>query len=555
MKNLRSLCVMAAALVLASCGGSNTITDPGGGGGGGGGGGAVQLGSGIPPGFNAGTLDIAATNLAAGGSTSISASLVADNALYTAAQVSVTFSSPCIALGSATITSPVVTATGIAQTNYVANGCSGADVVTATATVDGNTLTATGTITVASAPVGSIQFISATPNKIGLQGTGGVGLPETSTVIFRVIDSSGGAVAGEDVTFTLSTSVGGMTFTPATATSGLDGRVQTVVQAGTAPTTVRVTATVDSTSTATQSSNLIVTTGLPDADSFSIAVQCSNVEALVQDGVQVPVTVRLSDRFQNPVPDGTAVTFNAEGGNILSGCSTTTTTGASAESGICTVNWTSTNPRPSNGRVTVLATAIGEESSTDQNTNGFFNDGEPFVDLPEFFRDDDENGIYDLGEYFYDFNNNFTRDAGDGEYSGLLCNGPGAAPGQGQCSVDNTVGIGASVTITLSGSTAFISDNSGDGTYDLTVGETLALITVGDENGNPMPAGTTIEAETTNGSLVGPTDYTVPCSFAASPTTYPFFFEADNTPSTGILFITVTTPGGLISGHNATVVD
>ena len=364
MKKLLALLVSALALVaLSSCGGGdNTIFYPGSGGGGGGGGGggagAVSMGSGVPPAFTAGTIDVAVPNLAAGGSTTLSVSLVSDGALYTQS-VDVSFSSACIATNQATVTTPVTTTTGVAQTTYVATGCSGADVVTATATVNGTTVTATGTVTVASAAVGSIKFISATPDKIGLKGTGGVGLPETSTVIFQVVDLAGGPVAGEDVSFSLNTQVGGITRTPTTGTTAADGSVQTVVQAGTVATTVRVTATVDSTGTATQSSQLIITTGLPRQSAFSIAAACTNVEAYDYDGTQNAITVRLSDRFQNPVPDGTAVTFNSEGGSIAGGCTTTTTTGVGAESGFCVVNWTSSNPRPPDGRVMILATAIG----------------------------------------------------------------------------------------------------------------------------------------------------------------------------------------------------
>ena len=112
-----------------------------------------------------------------------------------------------------------------------------------------------------------------------------------------------------------------------------------------------------------------MTTGIPTANSFSLAVGCFNIEGLDLDGVTTDVTARLGDRFQNPVPDGTAVTFTAEGGNILSQCTTTTN---ATEGGVCTVSYRSSNPRPTNGRVTLLAKAIGEESFVDANGNGAF---------------------------------------------------------------------------------------------------------------------------------------------------------------------------------------
>jgi hypothetical protein len=272
------------------------------------------------------------------------------------------------------------------------------------------------------AVVGSIQFVSATPQKIGLQGTGGVNLPETATVVFRVVDATGGSVAGQNVDFALDTSVGGITYTPMSATSGADGRVQTVVKSGTVSTTVRVSATLTGLGIATQSSQLVITTGLPDNDSVSLAVTCPNIEGYDLDGTEVQVTARLADRYNNPVPDGTAVTFNSEGGNILGSCTTAST---GTQSGLCSVTWTSSNPRPSNGRSTILATAIGEETFVDINSNGIFDGNDTWTDLAEAFRDDNESGSYNLGEFFMDFNG-WAALSWRRSVHGLLCVGRAA---------------------------------------------------------------------------------------------------------------------------------
>jgi hypothetical protein len=271
----------------------------------------VSMGSGIGANFQVGTLAISSPNLSSGGSTTVQVVLQqTDGTLYTDS-ASINFSSPCAAQGLATITNPVVTTSGIATTNYVATGCSGDDVITATATVGGQQLSATGTVTVAPGAIGSIIFESATPTNVALRGTGSTNNPETSTVVFRVLDQAGGPRQGSTVNFSLNTTVGGISVSPTSAVSGTDGRVQTVVQGGTVATTVRVTATVQGVTPvlATQSNQLTVTTGIPDQDSFSLAPQCSNVEAWNRDGVVAPITVRLSDRYNNPVPDGTAVTF------------------------------------------------------------------------------------------------------------------------------------------------------------------------------------------------------------------------------------------------------
>lgn len=520
---------------------------------GGGGTTGVQMGSGTGSAFQPGMIGVSSVTLSAGGSTSMQVVLQqTDGTLYTQ-PATINFSSPCAAQGLANLGQPVTTSTGIASTTYVATGCSGSDVITATATVGGSSLSASGTVTVAASTIGSIVFDSATPANIALKGTGDASRPEASTVVFRVLDSTGGPRANADVTFALNTSVGGLVLAPLTAQSDTNGRVQTVVTAGTVATSVRVTATVTSVTPniSTQSSQLTVTTGIPDQDSFSLAVQCQNVEAWNIDGVTVPVTARLADRFNNPVPDGTAITFTTEGGTIQPQCVTATT---STEAGVCTVNWTSSNPRPGGtpraGRSTLLATAIGEESFTDANGNGTFDgDGTPandeaFTDLGERFLDANENGTYDAGETIYDFNNNSTRDGPDGIFNGVLC-----LDTAGRCdATKQTTGIGASNLIIMSDSTAFTTPASGTlPTLPSVPGSRSYSITFADVNGNPLPAETTIAATVTGTglSLGNPSSFTVPCTTQA--TAYPFSVTAATGATDGTLTITVTTPKKIVT--------
>src|SRR5882762_2617982 len=204
--------VGVVALALAACGGSTLsgTTSPTGGGGGGGGGGATtySMGNGSGSSFQSGIISVSSASLSAGGTTSLQVSLVDNNGtLYTAASVTVTFNSPCVAQGLATIAASgsstagttagtVTTTTGSVSATYTAKGCSGPDVITATAVVSSTSLTATGTVTVAAATIGSIQFVSATPSTIGLKGTGPT---ETSTVIFKVVDATGGPRPGVNV--------------------------------------------------------------------------------------------------------------------------------------------------------------------------------------------------------------------------------------------------------------------------------------------------------------------------------------------------------------------
>jgi hypothetical protein len=257
--------------------------------------------------------------------------------LFTSETVEVTFSSGCSGLtfSTAKIDSPVATIEGIAQSTYLAQGCEGDDIVTATANAGGTVLSATGTVEISPAAVGSIEFVSAIPDRISLKGVGGT---ESSTLVFKVIDQNGNPVASKGVTFSLNTDVGGIVFSPANAETDSNGLVQTVVNSGTVHTSVRVRADVVGESIFTQSNLLVISTGIPDQDSFSLSASKFNPEAWDVDGTEVTISARLADAFNNPAPDGTAVAFTTEGGAIEDSCVTT--------KGVCSVIWTSQNVRP-----------------------------------------------------------------------------------------------------------------------------------------------------------------------------------------------------------------
>lgn len=571
MKKLSVIAAMIAAIFLVACdadpalnGVSSAASGGGTSGGGTSGGGTssndtISIGSGTGPAFQEGVIAVSQTTLQAGGSASLTVNFVDINNNLVADDITVTFSSPCAAGGLANIVeNSVTTNTGSATSTYSATGCAGPDLVTATASVNGVILTATETLTVGAATVGSIEFVSADPDNIGLQGTGGVGRQETSTVRFRVTDSTGGPVAGSTVDFSLNTTIGGLSMTPTSATSDVAGFVQTVVSAGSVATSVRVTATVNPSSPviATQSDQLTITTGIPDDDSVSLSMGCVNLEAWSFDGQATNVTVRMSDRYNNPVPDGTAVTLSTEGGQVGGSCQTETTEENGA--GICSVTWVSQAPRPANGRVSILATAIGEESFIDLDSNGQFNGNDMSIPIGEPFRDDNENGAHDGGEVFADFNSNGTYDNGAHPdyvgFNGLLCDENAVE----SCSPNDTLFVSDQNVIVMSASAAQITDSVG-GVLNL-AGVATVTITVGDNKGNlttpqPMAGGTTVKATTSNGTLAGPTTYTFPCSNFDGPLTFPFSIEADSTPDSGVLTIEVETPSGFISTHTITVND
>jgi len=488
--------------------------------------------------------------------------------------VAVSFASNCSLAGTATISSPVTTVNGVATATYTDKGCGAVDTVTAS--VAG--IARTGTLTITPPSSGSIQFISAVPTQITLKGTGGQGGQETSIVTFKVLDTGGNPLAGKGVNFALSTTVGGITLSQPSGTSDALGLVSTTVSSGTISTPVRVIATTQgavATPLKTLSDVLTITTGIPDQDSVSLSATKLNIEGWGVDGATTVLTMRLSDHFNNPVPDGTAVNFITEGGQIIGSCTTTL--------GACLSTLTSSNPRPADGRVTVLAFAVGEESFTDVNSNGLTDPGEMIdlngfsTDLAEAFLNTNDLVtpiVHDAGEFFVDFNADGLFTPADGKYSGVLCN-----PAAGLfCAPSPNVHVRGSAVIVFSSSAAVITPpvtvNLG-GNNVAAQCNTPAAVTfrITDVNGNAMPVGTTITFATTNGTLLGTISFVVPntnANVATSPAAFDYTvnlksdatFTAAVPPAAafctdatalGNLTVTVTSPLGVVSTSSVAV--
>ncbi|WP_350996062.1 hypothetical protein [Shewanella sp. TB7-MNA-CIBAN-0143] len=477
----------------------------------------VVMGSGTP--FVEGVAAISATDLSAGGTATVTVSIQDDLGNAFTQPVDVNFSSTCATKSpaQAVISSPVSSSNGVATSTYRAEGCVGEDQINVTANAGGISLSAVGTINILQADVGSIVFVSAIPENISILGTGGT---ESSVVKFKVLDKNGNVVANQNVKFALNTTVGGVKIDPLQATTDNSGIVQTVVTTGTVATSLRVTATVDNgavPAVSSQSSQLIVSTGIPDQDSFSLSAELFNAEGWDVDGTVVKVTARMADAFNNPVPDGTTVSFTTEGGSIEDACQTV--------DGACSVSWISQLPRPEGvvlfdglgvqvknpqaslkcynlsdgseditclnanivygnfydqkygGRATVTATAIGEESFPDLNGNGRFDaseantfltgtdvTGQPF-DLNDAYNDYNEDGLFNPQqtggqaggtlEELIDFNSNGTFDVKDGKYNGVLCSDPVHSACADGVSDSKSLFVRRSLTLVMSGSAAY----------------------------------------------------------------------------------------------------
>lgn len=523
-----------------------------------------------------GTMTFGAAPLSAYGTTSVNVTVLNNGAVY-ATSVPVAFTSACAASGKAFLTASVATVSGVATASYRDNGCNGTDTVTATLA---SGVSSSGNLVVTTPAAGSIQFVSASPSAIALKGTGGTGRQETAAITFRVVDNNNNPVGGKSVTFSLSTTLGGVTLSSFSAVSDpATGNVVTNVIAGTMSTSVRVIATIDALST--QSDQLAISTGLPAQGNFSLSASTTNIEGWNYDGTKTTLTARLADHFHNPVPDGTAVYFTSEGASVAPSCVTT--------GGACSVEFTSQAFRPSNGRVTVMARAIGEEGFVDLNSNGVVDDATEMIDadgnstdIGEAYVDYNENGTRDASEPYFDFNGNGAYDAPDGKYSGLLCRSGAAI-----CSASKFIDVRSSKVIVLSSSRANITINGG-ATIALPtctaagVGAPLTFtVTVVDANGNAMPAGSTINFTSDNGKITT-ANYTVEnssgcrtagyagCPAAAGSATfgnYPVTMQSDvewdattgscavNLKNNGSFKVTVTTPNQEVEEKSMTVTD
>lgn len=323
--------------------------------------------------------------------------------------VKLSISSSCAAAGKATVSPSSISATSNTVTlQYRDNGCGAvqpSDLLQVV--IDGTSAAQQLTLPIAAPAAASLAFISATPEQIFLKGSG---FTESSIVTFEVRDAAGNPLPNKLVELRLQTGAGGVTMegrgvesidplstNPFTQTSNALGRVSARVNSGTQPTPVRVHAKLSGDTVATVSSNLSVGIGLPSQLNFSLSQGTINIEGYNYDNTPNTYSVLVADRSGNPVPVGTTINFVAEGGQVESSKQTARSGGISQ----ATANFASAQPKPVDGRVTIVAYALGEESFIDKNGNNVYDIGEEFQDLGNIFKDRNYDGVFDpiLDEY------------------------------------------------------------------------------------------------------------------------------------------------------------
>ncbi|MDY6930158.1 MAG: hypothetical protein SWN10_24185 [Pseudomonadota bacterium] len=373
----RNILARASALslvfMLAACGGDDSSSplapvgpETGGGADTGGGTGidqqqeVVALGIGEGASFIEGQMQTDITSLPPRGTTSLSVSVVNaanGNTLITDRDVEVGFRSGCITNGTATISSPVITGSGIAQTTYTANGCFPSDTVTAF------TDDAQASVVLSIESAEADRIISKEPEftSIAPWGSGSSTRLSESEVSFQVVDQAGDPVPGVQVSFRISGDTASpsipVTIDPITAQSDSNGDVSTLVIAGSDSTVVRVIAgiqTVNGKLSETQSPPIAINSTIPIETGLTLTASNFIPDAQFIAGVEVELGVLATDKNGQNVRGNTMVNFTATGGSVTPECPLD-------NDGTCAVIWRSQAPWLT--RPTITATTIGETTA------------------------------------------------------------------------------------------------------------------------------------------------------------------------------------------------
>lgn len=253
---------------------------------------------------------------------------------------------------------------------------------------------------VAAPQANAITFTSASPSQIFVAGSGA---QEQSVVTFKVLAGSS-PLANIGVRFSILVNPGGVGLNstgqtnPVEVTTDSKGEANVSVFSGTIPGPIKVRAELTANNQIfSTTQNLTVASGPPSQRFMSLSVGTFNIEGWNRDGSNTQLTVRLADRQGNPVENGTVVNFTAEGGQVQPSCTTQVVDGIS----LCSVNFVSQNPRPTNGRVSVLAFVAGTKDYEDNNQNNKYDASvDTLVNQGDAYRDDDENGQWNNSDGF-----------------------------------------------------------------------------------------------------------------------------------------------------------
>ena len=249
---------------------------------------------------------------------------------------------------------------GVVEVSLIAGTTAGSAVVT----VRSNSVTQTISIELTESGGGtpgasaSIEIYSVQRTSISVKGSGQA---ETSKVTFVVKDINGLEVAdGNTVNFSIAGGgVGGGELLSSSSDTSLGGYVDTTLQSGTVAGTVKIKAELASDSSVSTNVNITIAGGPPYGEHLDVGPELLNIAGLVSGGVEDTITMRVTDKYFNNVPDGTSVWFTTDYGGI-----TTADPGTQSNDGavtsFATATLTSMRPYPPDGFVTpVVSTQSG----------------------------------------------------------------------------------------------------------------------------------------------------------------------------------------------------
>jgi hypothetical protein len=319
------------------------------------------LGSGYGSSFVEGQVetDIGSDTLSAGGQTNVRVYIVDknnNNALITNGDVEISFSSNCVSTSEAQIESPIIAPDGVAETTYIAQGCSPQDLIKAEA----SSATASTAISIAPPLADRVVAVPLTTTSIAPIGSGSTSRPSEAPVSFKVVDNNGIGLKGVDVAFSLSgddpAAETPVSLSTESATSSTGGEASTLVIAGSASTTVRVIATIQTGAgpESTESEAIAINSLIPTEAGFTLTSKNYLPDAQFTAGVLVPISAFATDRNGQNIRGNTIVNFTTDGGSITPEC-------ILSDQGTCTVTWRSQAPWLT--QPTITATTIGETAT------------------------------------------------------------------------------------------------------------------------------------------------------------------------------------------------
>ena len=343
---------------------------------------------------------LSSTNLNSGASTNIT--LRTKDAVNNVFQndIAVDFNTSCGTFDATNVSSSNQGNITAVYTAIDANGnlCAGSQTISITPT---NTPANRQVVTVNIAAVEASSIVYTTTENVQL-GASGSGSSSSGQIEFTVF-ANGRPAANQRVEISRSFAPSDFSFvtlnnrTPKIVTSDSQGRVVVNVYPGALPGPVEIKAAlVSNRNIFALSKSVSIATGRATQKGFSLSTS-KNVLANGVDGDVSTITARLVDRVGNPVPDGTVVSFISEGGRVTPNCATI--------KGICSVEFSTQNPRPVDNRVSIVAFVEGDKSYRDTNGDNLYTASVDALieNIGDFFRDDNENNQYDsnLGEFVY----------------------------------------------------------------------------------------------------------------------------------------------------------